>query len=78
MIASMSHGRPYRWVGTTARVAGVIARSSAAGSIVNVAGSTSAKTTLRPATRASSGMTQNVSAGRTISDPGGRSSALRM
>jgi hypothetical protein len=78
MIALMSHGNPYRCVGTTARVAGVIARSSAAGSMVNVAGSTSANTTFRPATRASSGTTQKVSAGRMISEPRGSSSALRM
>ena len=40
----MSHGRPYKCVGTTARVRGVIARSNAAGSRLNVTGSTSAKT----------------------------------
>ena len=50
MIASMSQGSPYKCVGTTARVAGVIARSSDAGSRVKVAGSMSAKTTFKPAT----------------------------
>ncbi len=32
----MSQGRPYKCVGTTARVRGVIARSNAAGSRLNV------------------------------------------
>ena len=68
----MAHGSPYKCVGTTARVAGEIARASASGSIVKVAGSTSANTGRRPAVRANSGITQNVSAGKTISDPGGR------
>ena len=48
------------------------------GDSVNVPGSTSAKTTFRPATCASAGTTQNVSAGTTISEPAGRSSAFRM
>ncbi len=60
----MSQGRPYKCVGTTARVRGVIARSNASGSRLNVTGSTSAKTGLSPATRAISGMTQKVSAGQ--------------
>ena len=72
----MSHGSPYEWVGTTARVRSVIARSNAYGSSVEASrGSTSAKTGLSPATRAISGMTQKVSAGRMISEPGGSRSA---
>ena len=74
----MSHGRPYRCVGTIARVLSVMSRSTESGSMLNVSGSTSAKTTVRPATRASSGTTQKVSDGKMISDPGGRSSAFRM
>jgi hypothetical protein len=65
-------------VGTTARVAGVIARSSAAGSMLKVTGSTSANTGRRPAARAISGTTQKVRAGNTISDPGGRPRAFTM
>ena len=68
----MSHDMPYRCVGSTARVFGVIARSTASGQSVNVAGSMSANTGFRPATRAISGTTQNVSAGTMISEPGGR------
>ena len=61
-----------------ARVFGVIARSAASGLIVNVAGSMSTNTGVRPATRAISGTTQNVSAGTMISEPAGNSSAFRM
>jgi len=46
--------------------------------VVNVVGSMSTNTGVRPATRAISGTTQNVSAGTMISEPAGRSSAFRM
>ncbi len=46
--------------------------------MLNVFGSTSAKTTVSPATRASSGTTQKVSDGKMISEPAGRSSAFSM
>ena len=46
--------------------------------MLKVFGSTSAKTTVSPATRASSGTTQKVSDGKMISEPGGRSSAFSM
>ncbi len=74
-ISDMSHGSPQRWVGTTAAVRAVMARSKLRGVMLNVTGSTSAKTGLRPQTRAISGITQNVSAGKMISLPFGRSSA---
>ena len=74
----MSHGKPHRCVGTTATVFGVMARATVAGVTLNVAGSTSAKTGVSPATRAISGITQKVSAGTTISLPGGNLSAWRM
>jgi hypothetical protein len=61
-----------------ARVRSVIIRSTESGSIVKVSGFTSANTTFRPATFASSGTTQNVSDGTMISAPGGRSSAFSM
>ena len=72
----MSHGRPYRCVGTIARVLSVISRSIESGSMSKVRGSTSAKTTVSPAARASSGTTQKVREGKMISEPGGRSSAF--
>ena len=74
----MSHGRPYKCVGTITRVLSVRTRSTESGSMLNVCGSTSAKTTVSPAARASSGTTQNVSDGKTISEPEGRSSAFSM
>ena len=74
----MSHGSPYRCVGTIARVLSVIIRSTDAGSRLKVFGSTSANTTVSPATLASSGTTQKVSDGKMISDPAGRSSAFSM
>ena len=67
-----------KWVGSTARVRGVMARSIAAGDSVNVTGSMSANTGVRPATRAISGATQKVKAGTMISEPGGKSIDLRM
>ena len=67
----MSHDMPYRWVGSTARVFGVMARSTASGLSVNVAGSMSANTGVRPATRTISGTTQNVNAGTMTSLPAG-------
>ena len=75
---SMSHESPYKCVGTITRVFSVMTRSTDAASIVNVFGSTSANTTVRPATFASSGTTQKVSDGKMISDPRGRSSAFSM
>ena len=48
LIASMSHGRPNTCTGTIARVRGVIAASTAAGSMLNVTGSMSAKTGVAP------------------------------
>ena len=46
-----------------------MARSSVAAVMLNVTGSTSANTGVSPATRAISGMTQKVSAGKTTSLP---------
>jgi hypothetical protein len=55
-----------------------MARSNAAGSRLNVRGSTSAGTGVSPATRTISGTTQKVSAGTITSDPAGKSNAFRM
>ena len=74
----MSHGSPQRCVGTTATVFGVIARSIADAVTLKVTGSTSANTGVSPACRAISGITQNVSAGKMISPPGGNPNASRM
>ena len=77
-IGSMSHDMPYRWVGSTALVFAVMARSTALGSSVKVVGSMSANTGFRPATRTISGTTQKVNAGTTTSLPAGSCSAWRM
>ena len=49
LIAAMSARRPCRWTGRIALVRGVIAASISAGSIVQVAASTSTKTGVAPA-----------------------------
>ena len=56
LIASMSQGVPYRCVGTTARVLGVIAASNAAGSSTWVVSPTSANTGRTPAVTAIDGI----------------------
>jgi len=71
---SWSRGRPAR----ESSIGAVIRRSTESGSRLKVCGSMSAKTTVSPAARASSGTTQKVSDGRMISEPGGKSSASSM
>ncbi|OLC38430.1 MAG: hypothetical protein AUI91_11405 [Acidobacteria bacterium 13_1_40CM_3_56_11] len=65
-------------MGTTTRVLGVIAASIFTGSILNVSGSISTNFGRNPSTRAISGTTQNVNAGKMISESRGRLRDFKM
>ena len=65
----MSAGCPYRWTGTMARVRGVTARSSAAGSIVSDSGCTSTKRTSAPVRQIASTVATNVNGTVITSSP---------
>ena len=76
-MRSIGAGWPYRCTATTARVRGVSARSSAAGSSVHVAGSTSTNTGCAPAMRIVEAEATKEKAGVITSSPGRTPTAAR-
>src|SRR5256885_7714216 len=68
---------PYKWTGMTARVRGVMAASTAAGSMLKVPGSMSTKTGVPPALWMVPAVAKNVNGVVITSAPGFRSSAWR-
>src|SRR6266571_2520096 len=67
---------PYRCTGTMARVRGVMARPTAAGSMLKVSGSTSTNTGVPPALWIAPAVAKNVNGVVMTSSPGFRPSAL--
>ncbi len=66
----MSAGRPTWWTGMIALVRGVIARSAATGSRLQVAGSMSAKTGVAPHCQTALAVAMKLSDGTITSSPG--------
>jgi hypothetical protein len=72
---SMSHGNPYMWIGTIARVRGPIAAAAASGAMLAVAASASTNTGVAPSLTTAESTPMYALAAMTTSSPGPTPSA---